>query len=85
MEWEAYLNWQIESSLCHGVERHSSLQEVNNKILETVSELKVSEAAQCQYPTFPPSAAPLCALLVWTCSPFPPSPTALRRLSLERR
>lgn len=67
-----FLKWQIEAPETE--HRLASLQEVNKKILKTVSEIKVSEASQCQHPTFPsfPAALLYPLLVVQTYShPFP--------------
>lgn len=57
-EWEAYLDWKLEASR-RGLDKISSLQDVNKKILETVSELKkATEASKCRDPTPPPLTAP---------------------------
>lgn len=66
-----------QKPLKQSTERLSSLQKVNEKILETVFELKkVSEAARFQYPTFPSFNCPtvpfilLSWLILLSSSPF---------------
>lgn len=73
-ERDVYLDWNTEASFKRSTDKLSSLQEVNKKILKTVSELKKAfETAQCQDPISSLSPnAPLLSEL-----PFldPPSPS----------
>lgn len=72
---EAYFDWKLEASRW-STDKLLSLQEVNKKILETVSKLKKApKTDKCQLPISPSPAAPRSPLLSELPCPDTPYPS----------